>query len=359
MALGSWADCQAQFVIPYELRLGSGDKAKHYSVVVVLAEHHASYYGEPDSLASVLATNYHGNPEKFLREYLKIPYHWYLDQIPKYPKIYGEHAREIAEGFKAFESMADHRSSAVVITEHRQLSRVLALLRVDTENANGRLASEAHFLNDGLEGKGFPRPSPEFTWSPISDFNPEEYARQFQRLGFPTKDRLHYWLEGENVELKNFGMDPRTFQRFFKYLYLIARQHKMFDWGASKFPQTITHWPNGVPIPKSACHRWGRRVSHVWLDAYSDILRRYYEGLGFKVWKKINNEATRHRDLFFMSAHVRDVEARVKEHLANISEDETAYLVRADDLTALFHRATCVGDLTDLGEAKLILPGKP
>ncbi len=350
-ALPVWFFCagaKGHYVIPYELRIGEGPQQKLYTVLVILADHYANYYGEGDGLAQLMAKNFHSDSDVFLNKYLTLPYSWYLDQVVATPKVYGDAGDEITEGMREFESMADGKSSAVVITEHRRLDKILAFLRVDTGDVNGRLTSENHFLNKGFDGVGFPQTEPNFVWSQIADFRAEAYQTEFHRLGFPKSDRFHYWLEGENIELKNFGMDPATFRKLFKYLYLIGHDHKMFDWGVQKFPKELTAWPDGTPIPATACHRYGRRVSHLWLDAYSEDLMRYYARLGFKVWKKLNNVHTKFRDLYFMFGEVREVDAKMRAKLFDGETKHHGWLVQSDELTAEFHSATCVEDLLQL-----------
>ncbi len=344
---------EAYYVIPYELRLGTGAKQQRYTVLVVLADHYDHHFGEQDGLTQALAQNFHPDSKVFLDEYLKVPYQWYLEQFAKNPAAYGDEGGRIAEGLKQFESIANGRSSAVIITEHNNLNKVLAFARVDTADPNGLLSSENHFLTKGLNGERFTAPKLDFTWSGVSDFRPEAYQTEFHKLAYPVEDRQHFWLEGENVELKNFAIDKKAMRKFFRPLFLIARQHKMFDWGAKTFPKELTTWPDGSAIPEEARERFGVRASHVWLDAYSDYMKSLYESMGFKVWKTINNEHTHHRDLHFMYAPVRDFDRSTQDKVLTLMSKDESWLVSEKTLSGLLQRANCVDDLIKLAPGAL------
>jgi len=327
------------YVIPYELRPNGPGTAEVYTVLVILGNHYDHYFGEPDGLTDLLAKSYHAPTDTFAEDYLRIPQGWYLDQIakPEYERVYGPNAQAIADGLRQFEPLSAGRTSAVVITEHRNTSKVLAFLRVDMAGPDGKLSSERHFLGKGLI-KPFDQPEPEFKWRSVSDFQANSQLRNFHLLQSASEsERLHYWLEGENAELKNYAMDPAMMRKLFRHGYRIARAHKLFTWGSGLFPKKITHWPNGTPIPHEAHERYGVRLSHLWIDAYSQFMARLYGGMDFELWgDKINNEHTYFQDLFFLRQEAAVVEKKL-DLLSSLKAPD-AWLVY-DESTALTLRA--------------------
>ncbi len=322
----------AYYVIPYTVYIGT----EKYTALVVLADHFDHFFGEQDGLSAMLAQNFHADPETFVSPYLQVPYQWYLDQLRLHPEIYGKDAGAIAAGLKQFEEMKLGKTSAVIITEYQRLERVITFLRADTEGEDGLLTSERDFIHKGLISP-FPKPEPEFKWRRVPNFQQESYLQGLHSLNAPSEDRMHLWLEGENIELKNFGITPDLFRKFFPALYRIGRAHKIIHWGSQLFPEEKTHWPDGARISREATERYGRRVSHVWIDAYTDELRNFYAKMGFRIWDKINNEHTQFKNLYFMVAEV----ARLDGALSYYARRSNFQLVMDRSLSDTLKKGLC------------------
>lgn len=351
----------AVYIIPYELRLGDYESGERFTVLVCLADHHGLYFGEPDQLSSLLARNYYRDADRLLSQYLEVPQEWYLDQIEGSPRIYGADSKGFADKLRKTQHVNDGRSSVVVITRLNRLDQPLAMIRVATSGPDGKIAlpSEANYLVQPDHSiLSFPETEPEFRWAAITDLQGESYLRRFFTLQPPLPERQHLWLEGENIEMKNFSLDPATGRKFFRHLYFIMRLHKMFHFGGRTFPRSGLVMPDGSPVPENASTNWGRRVSTIWLSAFHRVMEHYYRKMGFRPWNPyvpfdpnvpvppLNNEHTMNLDLFLMRVTPEEFDAAMQAMIAAEPQPtDKHWLLYQPNLAAVLSSSNCGADL--------------
>ena len=335
----------ASYAIPYELRLGPRPEDR-FTALVILADYFGHDFGEEDDLRSLMLQNDHGDGSLFVKPYLPQTFEWYVRQVEARPQIYGANTAAMVSALRAHHAKSDG-ISAVIITEHNQLHRPLAMLRIAPAGEDGMVPTERQFLGRGLTER-LPTPKPRWRWNRIADVRAQPGQPSFFDVTRPTRERLHHWLEGENLEFKNFAMDEQTKRKFLRYLYHIAWSHKMFVFGSRTFPVGIGSWHDGTPLDAETALGYGRRASHVWLGNYGGLLMRVYRSFGFRVYRVINNEHTWNENVYLMRAPVRTLARRMRQVAARTLErrkGERFWLVYDAALSAQLRDASCVGRL--------------
>jgi len=330
------------YVIPYELRpFGPGTK-EVYTVLVILADYYDNYFGQQDGLTTLLARSHHADPEMFVSDYIKIPNAWYLKHFAESKGIYGAKAEVIAEAIAQMQPIKAGRTSAVVITEHKNINNVLFFLRVDPPGADGLLCSQRTFQDKGLT-KAFPTIEPEFQWRETAIVEPEAFLPELHQLenGAPREELVH-WLEGDRLELKNYAIDSAHHKKFFRDGFRIAHRHKMFIRGGSLFPENIKTYPDGTLLPKDAHLRYGIRATQLMLATFTQEMSDQFEKMTFSDFDRINNEHTFDVDLFFKLAEVPNFQKKLIR-LTNRSDArrERDYLSYDADMATTLRMVKC------------------
>ncbi len=286
LLLGICASADAFHVLSYELRVGQGGTEK-YTALVMLPDYFERHFGEPDAFSTILAQS--PAPDLgFWNDYQSRVREWYLASLARETRVYGPNVDNIVEHLRHAQPIDLNQSAVIVITRHGEINKPLAMLTVGNSGPDGGrlLPIEDTFLRspEGIQER-LPQTEPTFSWATISDYKAQLFQGRFIEFSFPLPQREHFWLEGENVELKTFALDPELAPKLFRHLFFLLSTHKLSHFGAGLFPKETLHWPNGVSIPDVAKGRWARRVSDIWIYAVGDLMKRYYERLGFKVWR--------------------------------------------------------------------------
>lgn len=306
------------FVIPYELRIQPEDPIsrvpyERFTAIAILPASFSLFFGAEDTLRDLMVRCRHRSPAPFAERFLQHVFNWYGDQIRANPRIYGEHADKIVSGLDSDETILDGLSAVVVITKFGAIDEPIAVIREAGPGADGLLASERHFLDKGLDGEKQPRDEVKFGFSTEIELLGQESLPGHFPIDLSADAEELLWVVGGRKELKTFSFLPGMERRFFPYLYLVGRRHKILSWSGQPIPASITHWPSGLLIDKKAREHYGLRVTRLWLDAYGSLLQRFYDGrLGFKTWRTIKNEHTFGLDLHFMSTTVAELDDKCK-----------------------------------------------
>ncbi|MCB0416967.1 MAG: hypothetical protein H6617_01325 [Bdellovibrionaceae bacterium] len=304
---------QADFVIPYELRIHHKNGGiSRYSVIVSLADHFRYYFGPQDQLSHFLATSeFRGQ-----HEYLNYVFEWYLNYVSVSEAIYADGGPVIADGRRQHESIMDGFSSAVVLTEYKKPEKILGLLRTSVPDESGRVPVERHYWDLGLGQEGFPTAEPKFELYEEVEFSRSAYNRNAVPLGVDLKKHAGLWVGGGKVELKNFGIPDGLFRRVFPFLYLTGRIHKMYSFDGRPIPDAIKAWPDGFSISEKVRKVLGRRVTNVCLEATGEKLEGMYESLlGVRTWRTLQNQHTGNQLMHFMHASLAEADKKVEENI--------------------------------------------
>ncbi len=369
ISLGIGRTAAAYYVLPYDMNLGKKGaieiregkrriltEDEDYTVVVLLADYYRNFYGVQDELQELMLRNHHANPERVLSDFVQIPYEWYQELLRAHGRIYGkEEIEQIIRMLQHHKLVLDGKTSLVIIFEKDNLNKPVALLRTVVSPPGGLLPSDRQHYGKGLS-RHFPAARTRFGNQFLPQFQSDPFLQHHYSLELnePTLWTPD-WLQGESIELKNFGMKQR---KFFPYLYLIARHHKLFSFGSHAFPDGITHWPNGRRITDDERENYGIHISKLWLLCYTDALKDYYVGhTGFSEWDMINNDETFGLNAHFMNTTPKRLEDAIKASVQwepGSSTKSKRWLVFNETLAQKFKSADCASSVT--GKQTIVTP---
>ncbi|MBI4405834.1 MAG: hypothetical protein HY537_16870 [Deltaproteobacteria bacterium] len=343
--------------IPYDLRLigEDGRSFETYAVRVILADYYARFFGAQDPLHALLLRNYYPNDSKFISRYLKRAQKWYLNEIAKYPKIYGKNVSAIVKGVEREEPPDDGVSSFIVIVQKNKAVGLedevpIALQRVSMVGPDGLLPEERHFLNKGLGG---PLPTDDVTSGWFNVPLLEQSGFGHFRIVFPPRERKILWVKGGKLEIKHYCLDPDFAEKIFGHLWWIGIQHKFLVYSGERIPDSEAQ---KLGIETASQENLGMLAETGWTASYeaeSPILARLYERFGTTHYKTIQNVHTGDVKLNFRPVRLEMLRQNVLHMIANRHQQfgkQAEWLVYDREMAQNLRASTCANELLSSGK---------